>query len=90
MWGIVCADLTSEDDMELSELILLSRKRAERMTQTGLADRLSTNRATVSCWETGMRTPNLHNFAELRRVFGWSDETVVGVLDALGGNDEAT
>jgi len=77
--------------MKLSELILLSRKRAERMTQTGLAKQLNTNRATVSCWETGIRTPNLHNFAELRRCFDWSDTTVIEVLqDIVGSSNEST
>jgi DNA-binding XRE family transcriptional regulator len=76
--------------MKLSELILLSRKRAARMTQTGLAKKLNTNRATVSCWETGIRTPNLQNFAELRRCFNWSDTTVIEVLQGMGSSNEST
>ncbi len=76
--------------MTLSELILLSRKRQKGLTQEALARRLGTNRATVSCWETGQRTPSLKNFAQLRMLFEWKDGQVVNVLNSMGEDNDST
>lgn len=76
--------------MNLPELILLSRKRS-KLTQGEVAEKLNSNRATVSCWETDARHPSLENFARLRKVFQWSNNTVADVLEGLcGGKDDPT
>ena len=69
--------------MELRDLIMLSRKRSKR-SQGEIARQLETNRATVSCWETGHRLPSLISFARLCKVLNWDDETIFDILDELG------
>ena len=66
--------------MLISDLILLSRRKAG-LSQEDVAKEIGTNRATVSCWETGQRLPSLSNFAALRQVFDWPNKTVINALD---------
>jgi len=70
--------------MLISDLILLSRRKAG-LSQEDVAREIGTNRATVSCWETGQRVPSLSNFAALRIVFDWPNKTVINMLAVLSG-----
>ena len=70
--------------MLMSDLILLSRRKAG-LSQEDVARKIDTNRATVSCWETGQRLPSLANFAALRQVFEWPNKTVIKALQDLTG-----
>ena len=73
--------------MELRDLIMVSRKRA-KMSQGELAKKMSTNRATVSAWETGGRLPSLVMFARLRSIFEWSDVRTIQLIGSISAGEE--
>ena len=71
----------------LAELILISRRRS-RLSQEDLGDKVGANRASVSLWERGERTPSLGNFAAMAKIFGWTPAEIHEVLMSLDGESD--
>lgn len=66
---------------------LLQLRREKGMTQAELAERLGISRQAVSRWETGEALPSTENLVDLRRIYGVSLDSILG-LDA--GQDADT
>ncbi len=53
------------------------RRLKAKMTQKALADKLGTNRSTVTQWELGTNTPKLSNLIKLSKVFKCALDSLV-------------
>lgn len=47
-----------------------SLRKSKRMTQEDFAAKISVSRSTLSCYETGQRTPNIKTLREIATVCG--------------------
>lgn len=63
-------------------------RKAHAMTQEQLAEALGVTFASVSKWERGVATPDLHLIAEMADLFGVSLDVLVG-FEVLGGGAAA-
>lgn len=55
--------------MTLGKQIKTLRK-SKHMTQEDFAEKLSVSRSTLSCYETGQRTPNIKTLQEIAQICG--------------------
>ncbi len=53
-------------------------REARGWTQQDLADRLSLDRSTVSCYEAGRRTPDIHMADKIAALFGIGVDSLLG------------
>lgn len=63
---------------KLSERIKMLRER-NNISQSELAKKLETTRATVSSWEMGVNSPNAHFLIELSKYFKVSSDYLLGL-----------
>lgn len=66
---------------KLCERIRQLRER-NNISQSELARKLDTTRATVSSWEMGVNSPNAHFLIELSKFFGVSSDYLLGLDDS--------
>ncbi len=62
---------------------IISLRKARRLTQGELAERLFVTAQSVSKWETGASQPDLSNICALCTVFGVSADELLGIGDAI-------
>ena len=57
---------------------LYELRKAKKLSQEELAERLNVARQTISKWETGATTPDTNNLIELSNIFEISIDEFVG------------
>ena len=73
--------------MLLGERIRLLRKQ-KGLTQQQLANMINVTKVSISCYESGSRTPNLETFVDLVEALGTTPNYLLGRDKLLAAEDE--
>ena len=56
-------------------------RKKKRLSQTGLAEKLDTQQASIWRWETGRNLPDVYNLIKLAKELDVSLDYIVGIKD---------